>query len=95
MDDLRTRIASRKDKEKERMKQVVEGANKSQSSQGGSSKDAKDATIDNEGRKLTRLIERALHDISVKTEAMAEAKAADCLALRPLAFETREGLQTL
>ena len=66
MDNLRTRIASRKkkEKEKEKMKQVAEGTSKSQSSQGGSSKDAKKATIDNEGRKLTRLIDHALHDIS-------------------------------
>ena len=51
MDNLRKRIASRKEKEK--MKQVAEGANKSQGSQGGSSKDAKKAGIDNEGMKLT------------------------------------------
>ena len=66
MDNLRTRIASMKEKKK----QVAEGASKSQSSQGGSSKDAKKATIDNEGRKLTRLIDRALHDISGETEAI-------------------------
>ena len=86
MDNLRTRIASRKEKNK----QVAEGASKSQSSQGGSSKDAKKATIGNEGRKLTRLIDRALHDISGVTEAMDEAKAADCTVLRPLALKLAE-----
>ena len=59
MDNLRTQMASRKEKEKEKekMKQVAEGSNKSQSSQGGPLKDAKKGTIDNEGRKLTRLID--------------------------------------
>ena len=63
MDNLRTRIATRKEKKK----QVDEGASKSQSSQGGSSKDAKKATTDDEGIKLTRLIDRALHVMSGET----------------------------
>ena len=66
---------------------MAEGASKSQSSQGGASKGTRKSTIDNEGRKLTRLIDRALHDISGETEAMAEAKAADRAALRPLALK--------
>ena len=77
MDNLRTRIACRKEEKK---KQVVEGASKSHSSRGGSSTDAKKATTDDEGRKLTRLMNRETGD-------MDEAKAADCTALRPLALK--------
>ena len=66
---------------------MAEGANKSQSTQGGTSKDTKKATIDEQGRKLTRLIDRALHDISGETEVVAEPKGSDCAALRPLALK--------
>ena len=59
MDNLRTRISSRKEKKM----QVAEGANKSQSSRGRASKETKKATTDDEGRKLTKLIGRALHDM--------------------------------
>ena len=86
MENMRIRIASRKAKEKEK-KQVAEGANKSQSAQGGSSKDAKKAAIGEQGRKLTRLIDRALHDISGETEVVAEPKGSGCAALRPLALK--------
>ena len=84
--NLRTRVASRKEKAKEK-KQVAEGANKSQSTQGWSSKEAKKAiaTIDEEGRGLTRLIDRALHGMSGEMKVVTEPKAADCPALRPLA----------
>ena len=84
MENLRMTIASRKAKEK---KQVAEGANKSQSTQGGTSKETKKATIDEQGRKLTRLIDQALHDISGETEVVAEPKSSDCAALRPLALK--------
>ena len=49
MDNLRTRMASRKEKKK----QGAEGASKSQSSRGRASKETKKATTDGEGRKLT------------------------------------------
>ena len=83
MDNLRERIATRKEKKK----QVAEGANKSQSSRGKASKDSKKATTDDEGRTLTKLIDRALHDISGETGEMDDAKDADCAALRPLALK--------
>ena len=66
---------------------MAEGANKSQSTQGGTSKETKKATIDEHGRKLTRLIDRALHDISGETEVLTEPKGSDCAALRPLALK--------
>ena len=71
---------------KEKKKQVAEGASKSQSSQGGSSKDANEAAIDNEGSELTGLIDRTLRGISGETESFDEAGAADCTAPRPLAL---------
>ena len=83
IDNLRTRIASRKEKKK----QVAEGGSKSQSSIGRASKETKKATTDDEGRKLTRLIDRALHDISEETGDMDDAKDADCSAMRPLALK--------
>ena len=86
MENLRVRLASRKEKAKEK-KQVTDGANKSQSTQGGSSKEAKKATTEEEGRKLTRLIDRALHGISGEIEVVTEPKAADCRALTPLALQ--------
>ena len=46
MDNMRKRIATRKAKDQEKKKQVAEGASKSQSTRGGSSKDAKKATTD-------------------------------------------------
>ena len=85
VENMRIRIAFRKAKEKKM--QVAEGANKSQSTQGGSSKDTKKATIDEEGRKLTRLIDRALHDILGEREMAVEPKGSDCAALRPLALK--------
>ena len=69
---------------------MAEGANKSQSTQGESSKEAKKATIDDQGRKLARLINRALYDISGEREVLAEAKAADCAALGPSALKIAE-----
>ena len=57
---MRTRIAARKGKKK----QVAEGAIKSLSSKGKGSKDLKKATTDDEGRKLTKLIDRVLHDVA-------------------------------
>ena len=66
---------------------MAEGDNTSQSSRGGSSKEAKKAITDDKGRKLTRLIDRALHDISGETGEMDDAKAADCTALRPPALK--------
>ena len=86
MENLRTRVASRKEKAREK-KQVAEGANKSQSTQGGTSKETKKPAIDEQGRKRTRLIDRALHDISGDTEVVAEPKSSDCAALRPLALK--------
>ena len=77
MENMRIRIASRKDTEKEK-RQVAEGGNKCQSTRGGSSKDTKKATIDEQGRKLTRLIDRALHDISGETGVVVEPKGSDC-----------------
>ena len=70
-----------------RNKQVAEGANKSQSTQRGASKDTKKATFDEEGRKLTRLIDRALHAMSGETEVAVEPKGSDCAALRPLVLK--------
>ena len=79
MENMRKRIATRKAKEQEKKQVLVaEGANKSQSTRGGSSKDAKKATTDEQGRKLTRLVDRALHDISGETEDVAEPKGSDC-----------------
>ena len=60
MDNMRARIATRKEKKK----QVAEEANKSLSSKGKASKDLKNATTNEEGRKLTKLIHRALHDVA-------------------------------
>ena len=99
MENLRTRVAYRKEKAKEKMKRVAEGANKGHRTQGWPSKEAKEAAIDDEGRKLTRLIDRALHDISGEREAMApaEAKAAwSCMLRSPEApcIGDLEGLQT-
>ena len=66
---------------------MAEGASKSQSTRGGPSKEAKKATTDDEGRKLTKLIDRALHDIPDEAEEVAEPKGSDCDALRPLALK--------
>ena len=51
------------------------------------SKDLKKATTDEEGRKLTKLIDRGLHDIAGETEHMDDAKESDCTALRPIALK--------
>ena len=67
--------------------QVAEEANKRLSSKGKASKDLKKATTNDEGRKLTKLIDQALHDIADETEEMGDAKEADCTALRPLALK--------
>ena len=83
MDNMRTRIAARKEKKK----QVAEEANKSLSSTGKAPKDLKKATTDDEGKKATKLIDRALHDVAGETEEMDDAKEADCAALRPLALK--------
>ena len=83
MENMRTRIAARKEKKK----QVAEGANKSLSSKGKASKELKKATTDEEGRKLTKLIDRAFHDMAGETEEMDDAKDADCAALRPLTLK--------
>ena len=83
MGNLGTRMASRK----EPKGQLAEGASKSQSSRGGPSKEAKKAATDDEGRKPTRLIDRALHDTSGEAEENGDAKAADCTALRPLTLK--------
>ena len=93
---MRARIATRKEKKK----QVAEEANKSLSSKGKASQDLKKATTDDEGRKFTKLIDQALHDIAGETEEMDEAKEADCTALRPIALKTHrteagKGLQAL
>ena len=88
MENMRKRIAVRKaQREDERKKQVPEGAKGSQSTRGGSSKEAKKATTDEVGRKLTRLIDRALRDIPEEAEEVAEPKSSDCEALRPLALK--------
>ena len=85
MENLRTRIASRKEKKK----QVAEGGSKSQSSRGRALKETKKATTNDEGRKLTRSIDRALHDISGEAGEMDDANDADCTALRPLALKCK------
>ena len=72
---------------KEKKKQVAEGGSKSQRSRGRTLKETKTSTTDDEGRKLARLIYRALHDISGETGEMDEAQNADCSALRPLALK--------
>ena len=87
MDNMRKRIATRKAKDQEKKKQVAEGASKSQSTRGGSSKEAKKATTDDEGRKLTKLIDRALQDVPDEAEEVADPKGSDCDALRPLALK--------
>ena len=86
MENLRMRIASRKARAKDTT-QVAEGANKSRSTQVGPSKEAKKEISDEQGRNLTRLIDRALHDISGGREVVTEPKAADCAALRSLALK--------
>ena len=83
MDNMRERIAARQKK----TKQAADEAAKSLSSNGKASKDTKKATTDEEGRKLTRLIDRALQDIPDEAEEVAEPKGSDCDALRPLALK--------
>ena len=65
----------------------VELAKKSTNTKGKASKTTKKATTDEEGRKLTKCIDRALHDCVDDIGTMAEATAADCTALRPLALK--------
>ena len=62
-------------------KQVADEATKILSSKWKASKDTKKATTDEEGRKLTKCIDRALHDVAGETEEMDDAKEADCTAL--------------
>ena len=69
MDNMRARIAVRKEKKK----QVAEEANKSLSSKGTASKDLEKATTNGEGRPLTKLIDRALHDVAGETGEMDES----------------------
>ena len=71
------RIATRK----KMKKQVADEATKILSSKWKASKDTKKATTDEEGRKLTKCIDRALHDVAGETEEMDDAKEADCTAL--------------
>ena len=56
---------------------------------GKASKVTKKTTTDEEGRKLTKYLDRALHDVARENliEEMAEATVADCTALRPLALK--------
>ena len=94
MDNMRARIATRKEKKK----QVAEEVNKSLSSKGKASKDLNKVTTDEGGRKLTKLIDRALHDVASETEEMDDAKESDCAALRPIALtlaKVYKGLQAL
>ena len=55
---------------------MAEEANESLSSKGKASKDLKKATTDDEGRKLTKSIHRALHDVAEETEEMDDEKYA-------------------
>ena len=57
------------------------------SSKRKASKPTKEATTNDEGRKLTKCIDRALHDCVEDIGTMAEATAVDCTALRPLALK--------
>ena len=82
MDNMRERIAARKKKT-----QMADEATKSSSSKGKASKDTKKATVDEEGRKLTKCLDRALHDVVGETEEMEDATQADCTALQPLALK--------
>ena len=79
----RGRIATRKQKKK----QLAEEATKSVSSKGKGSKDTKKATTGEEGRKLTRCIDWALHAVAGETQEMGDTKEADCAALRPLSLK--------
>ena len=67
--------------------QVADEATKSLSSKGNASKATKKATTDEEGRKLTKCLDRALHDVAGETEDIEDATQADCTALRPLALK--------
>ena len=77
MDNMRERIAARKKKKE----QVADEAAKILSSKGKASTDTKKATTDEEGRKLTKCLDRALHDVAGETEEMEDATEADCRAL--------------
>ena len=92
VDNMWARIASRREKKK--LVAELEEANKSLSSKGKASKDLKKATTDDEGRKLTNLIDRALHDIAGEAEEMNEAKEAACTALRPLTLKLAKVYKT-
>ena len=54
---------------------------------GEAAKDLKKATTDEGGRKLTKVIDRAFHDVAGETEEVDYAKEADFAALRPLALK--------
>ena len=66
---------------------MAEEATKRLSSKGKASKDLKKATTDEEGRKLTKLTDRALHDVPGETEEVTDAKEEDYAALRPLTLK--------
>ena len=66
---------------------LAEEAAKSVSSKGKASKATKKATTDDEGRKLTKCLDRALHDCVGDIGDMEDATLADCTALRPLALK--------
>ena len=71
---------------KQKKNQLADEATKSLSSKGKASKDMKKATTDEEGRKLTKCIDPALHDVAGEAEEM-EANESDCAALTPLALK--------
>ena len=68
---------------------MPEEATKSTSSNryGKASKATKIATTDDEGRKLTNCLDRALHGRVGGIGGMADATLADCTALQPLALK--------
>ena len=66
---------------------MAEEATKSLSSKGKASKDTKKTTTDEEGTKLTKYTDRALHGVAGEEVEMDDAKEADGTALRPLALK--------
>ena len=85
---MRERIAARK-------KKAADEATKSTNLKGKASKTTKKATTDDEGRKVTKCIDRALHDClgDIGDVNMEDATAADCTALRPLALKLAAAYQ--
>ena len=82
METMRERMATRKKK-----KQMADDATKSLSSKGKALKGTKKSTVDGEGRKLTKCLDRALQDCVGDIEDMEDATQADCTARRPLALK--------